>query len=73
MKEIAQFFNVVFGVLFKTAAMPNPRTLSIFGYILKPEAVEGAFQNKFIYDYRNIKEKEAVPSRNLGQSIVGIT
>lgn len=55
-------FNVIIWVLFKYVKMENPRRLSIFGCVLKSEAVEGAFKTHHgPYDYQNIKQNVAEP------------
>lgn len=38
------FLTLPSGVLSLPFAMQNPRSLSIFGYVLKPKAVEGRFK-----------------------------
>ena len=44
--HLTQFFNIIIRVLSMSAAMENPRRLSIFGCVLKYVVVEGVFQNR---------------------------
>lgn len=43
--RIAQFFDVIISILSMSIATQNPHRLSIFVCALKPDVVEGAFQN----------------------------
>lgn len=44
---LAQFFNVIIrAISWMMQLMQHSRRLSIFGCVLKPTAVEGAFQNR---------------------------